>query len=154
MSDEKIDTRSADPDNQSHLVEHARRELALIGEDQWITDGLCRVVAAFADMGHSGFSAAHCADVLNRLLRYEPLSPLTDDADEWQDRSAEMDGKPFWQNRRDSRAMSTDGGKTYWRLDECDAAGSMETTPIHRTTPKVDASGEPDAVDAEGSEAA
>lgn len=37
----------------SLLVDHARRELALLGEDQFVIDGLCRVVQAFADMGHS-----------------------------------------------------------------------------------------------------
>lgn len=119
------------PENtpDSPLVAHARRELALVGEDQWMTDGLCRAVAAFAAMGHSGFSAAHCADVLNRLLRYEPLAPLTDDPDEWQDRSAEMGGKPFWQNRRDSRAMSTDGGRTYTLVNEQQTSDSVQ--PLH-----------------------
>jgi hypothetical protein len=105
-------------ETDSPLVDHARRELALIGEDNWITDGLCKVVAAFAEMGHSGFSAEHCTAVLEKLLRYQPLSPITDDPAEWIDRAQEMGGEPFWQNRRDSRAMSTDGGKTYTLVDE------------------------------------
>jgi hypothetical protein len=119
----------------SPLVDHARRELALIGEDEWLTNGLCKVIAAFAEMGHSGFSAEHSTVVLEKLLRYQPLSPLTDDPAEWEDRS-EMSGYPIWQNTRDSRAMSTDGGKTYTLVDEepkTDGGGQ----PVHASRPKA-----------------
>lgn len=119
----------------SPLVAHARRELALMGEDQWITDGLCKVVAAFAEMGHSGFSAAHCAAYLDRLLRCQPLTPLTDDPAEWQDRS-EISGTPLWQNIRDSRAMSTDGGRTYTLVDE-EPQDSDSGQPVHTSQHKA-----------------
>ncbi|MCX5522178.1 hypothetical protein OG342_04755 [Streptomyces bobili] len=120
----------------SPLVDHARRELALIGEDDWLTDGLCKVVAAFAAMGHSGFSAEHSAVVLEKLLRYQPLSPLTDDPAEWIDRTREMGGEPFWQNCRDSRAMSQDCGKTYTLVDE-EPQTSDSGQPVHTSQPKA-----------------
>jgi hypothetical protein len=120
-------------DNQaetdSPLVNHARRELALIGEDEWLTNGLCEVVAAFAAMGHSGFSAEHSTGVLEKLLRYQPLSPITDDPTDWEDRS-EMSGYSIWQNTRDSRAMSRDGGKTYTLVDE-EQQDSESGQPVH-----------------------
>jgi hypothetical protein len=119
----------------SPLIDHARRELALIGENEWLTNGLCRVVAAFAEMGHSGFSADHSTAVLEKLLRYQPLSPLTDDPAEWQDRS-QMSGYPIWQNRRDSRAMSTDGGKTYTLVDE-EPQDSDSSQLVHTSQPKA-----------------
>jgi hypothetical protein len=119
----------------SNLVDHARRELALIGEDEWLTDGLCKVIAAFAEMGHSGFSAAHSVAVLEKLLRYEPLSPLTDDPAEWIDRAREMGGEPFWQSARDPRAMSRDGGKTYTLVDE-EPQTSDSGQPVHHSEPK------------------
>jgi hypothetical protein len=119
----------------SPLVDHARRELALIGEDDWLTNGLCKVVAAFAEMGHSGFSAEHCTTVLEKLLRYQPLSPITDDPAEWLDRAREMGGEPFWQNTRDSRAMSTDGGKTYTLVDE-EPQDSDSGQPLHTSQHK------------------
>jgi hypothetical protein len=118
----------------SNLVDHARRELALIGEDEWLTNGLCKVVAAFAEMGHSGSSAEHCTVVLEKLLRYRPLSPITDDPAEWEDRS-EMSGYPIWQNIRDSRAMSKDGGKTYTLVDE-EPKTSDSGQPVHRSESK------------------
>lgn len=119
----------------SNLVDHARRELALIGEDEWLTNGLCKVIAVFAEMGHSGFSAEHSTAVLEKLLRYQPLSPITDDPAEWEDRS-EMSGYPIWQNVRDSRAMSKDGGKTYTLVDE-EPQTSDSGQPVHRSEPKT-----------------
>lgn len=114
----------------SNLVEHARRELALIGEDQDTTEGIVSVVQAFADCRHSGASAPFAVAYLERLLRFEPLTPITDDLDEWEDRS-KISGYPLWQNVRDSRAMSEDGGKTYWLVNEADASGSSGVTPLY-----------------------
>jgi hypothetical protein len=115
----------------SGLVQHARRELALAGEDSDVIDWYLRTVTAFASFGHSGGSAACAIPVLERLLRHEPLTDLTDDPAEWIDRT-EMSGYLLWQNLRGSRAMSTDGGVTYWLIDERDAAGGdLATTPLH-----------------------
>lgn len=119
-------------DTESNLVSHARRELTLRSEDPWMVQGLLRVVQAFADMGHSGSSAPHAAAYLEALLNYRTLTPLTDDPAEWIDRAAEgMASYPCWQSARDSQAFSEDGGRTYWLLSEREAAGSMETTPVH-----------------------
>lgn len=116
----------------SNLVDHARRELALIGEEQDVTDWFASVVEKFAEFGHSGGSAMVCIPRLEMLLRYQPLSPLTNDPAEWIDR-AEESGYPFWQSERNPEAFSEDGGQTYWLLSERDAAGSAETTPLHRS---------------------
>lgn len=118
----------------SNLVEHARRELTLIGEEHYIIDWYCRVVKEFASFGHSGGSASATIPVLHRLLCYEALTPLTDDPAEWIDRS-EISGTPLWQNVRDSRAMSVDGGKSYYWVHEMEAAGSVETTPVYASEP-------------------
>lgn len=110
------------------LVEHARRELKLFGEDKDTTDKVVSVVQAFADTGQSGGSAPFFLAYLEKLLRFEPLTPLTNDPTEWEDRS-EMSSYPIWQSVRHPAAFSEDGGKTYWLLTDRDAAGSMETTP-------------------------
>jgi hypothetical protein len=120
--------------DESPLVTHARRELRIFGEDPDLSNGLIRVVRAFADMGHSGTSAPHCAALLDKLLRFQPLTDLTDDPGEWIDRHAEgMTPTPLWQSRRNSDAMSTDGGKTYYLVSELQAAGDVATTPLHRS---------------------
>lgn len=132
---------------QSNLVAHARRELRLIGEAPDVIRGLSKVVQAFADMGHSGSSAHFAAQYLDKLLRFQPLSELTDDPREWIDRHAEgMTPIPLWQSRRNSEAFSTDGGVTYYLLSEQEAAGDLATTPLHRskTLPKT-STAEPEA---------
>ncbi|MEU5660122.1 hypothetical protein ABZ802_31565 [Streptomyces sp. NPDC047737] len=119
---------------ESNLVAHARRELRLLGEDPDTIRGLCNVVHAFARMGHSGGSAPYAIAYLEKLLKWEPLSELTDDPTEWIDRHAEgLTQSPLWQSRRHSEAFSTDGGKTYYLLSEQQAAGDIATTPLHRT---------------------
>jgi hypothetical protein len=122
------------PREESNLVAHARRELRIVGEDQDFINGVCRVVQAFADMGHSGGSAHFTALYLDKLLRYQPLSDLTDNPDEWIDRYAEgMTTSPLWQSVRNSEAFSHDGGKTYYLLSEQEAAGDIATTPLHHS---------------------
>jgi hypothetical protein len=113
----------------SNLVAHARRELQRLGEDPDTIDGIVAVVQAFADCGHSGGSAPYAIAYLERLLRFEPLSPITDDPNEWIDRS-EMSGSPWWQNLRHSRAMSHDGGKTYWLVEDVVPADGVTPTYV------------------------
>ncbi|WP_255306499.1 hypothetical protein [Streptomyces sp. Wb2n-11] len=127
-------SRAAARTHESNLVAHARRELRIIGEDRDTIRGLCKVVQAFANMGHSGSSAHFAAQYLDKLLRYQPLSELTDDPAEWIDRHAEgMAPSPLWQSVRNSEAFSQDGGKTYYLLSEQEAAGDLLTTPLHRS---------------------
>jgi hypothetical protein len=109
----------------SNLVEHAKRELALIGgEDdemqQLMNKNIIEMVEVFSKAGHSGFSAEHAIQTLEKLLRFENLTPLTDDPDEWNHVHETVWGAPngVWQNRRNSEAFSEDGGKTYYLLSE------------------------------------
>lgn len=104
----------------SKLVEHAIRELDLCGqtaEDPEYSQSIVDAVAAFASYGHSGGSAMEAREQLYRLLNFDNLSPLTDDPEEWTDRG-KLSSRPLWQNNRNSKAFSEDGGKTYWLLDE------------------------------------
>lgn len=118
----------------SNLVEHARKELAMIGEDQETVDGYLRVIQAFADMGHSGGSASIAVPTINRLLSWKPLTLLTDDSDEWMHVGGDIwppDG--VWQNRRDPEAFSHDGGKTYYLLSE--GGNDQNQEPLHKSSP-------------------
>lgn len=98
------------------LVEHARTELNLLGEDPVYSATLVAAVAAFASFGHSGGSAMTAIQQLHALLQWENLTPLTNDPDEWVDRS-EISNAPLWQSNRNSKAMSHDGGRTYTLVD-------------------------------------
>lgn len=99
------------------LVEHARRELELVGEEPGMSACLVATVGAYASYGHSGGSHQEALRTLMLLLDYRALTPLTADPAEWIDRS-QASGTPWWQNERDSRAMSCDGGRTYWLVGD------------------------------------
>lgn len=104
----------------SDLVEHAKRELELSGqhaEDPAYSQSIVAAVAAFASYGHSGGSAAVAIEQLHWLLQFRPLSPLTSDPDEWIDHG-EISNSPLWQNKRDPAAFSTDGGQTWYFVDD------------------------------------
>jgi hypothetical protein len=76
----------------SNLVKYAEDELALIGMGPDVEDEMNRamrehiltMVHAFADEGHSGFSASYALGVLQKVLAYEPVTPLTGEDGEWQ----------------------------------------------------------------------
>ena len=110
------------------MIEYAKKELARIEHDE---DGLqdlmdkcvLEVLGVFAEQGHSGFSAGYVIRLLERLMRFLPLTPLTGEDDEWNEIAP---GK--YQNRRcgrifkengqaydiDGKAFSDDGGRTWF----------------------------------------
>jgi len=81
----------------------------MLGEAVW------DLLLAFDDANHSGFSAMLTADIFHRLVRGETLTPLTDNPDEWI-HIAESDN--VWQSCRDTSCFSTDGGVSYYDIDE------------------------------------
>lgn len=116
----------------SNLVEHAKRELELIGEEPETIEGYLKVVQAFDDMGPSGGMAAVAIPIINELLQFKNLRPLTDDPKEWypHDGGYGSDaGYTFWQNIRNSAAFSNDGGKTYYLVTE--GANDKNRQPMH-----------------------
>lgn len=77
------------------LMRHAESEL---GPSMDIE--VRELLHVFASQGHSGFSAAITADLVGKLLRYEPIGPLTGEPDEW----VEV-GPGVHQNRRCGRVF-------------------------------------------------
>lgn len=103
----------------SNLVDHARRELELAGEDPEFAEHLIKVVETFAEGGHSGSTAAFAIGALTDLLQFRPLTPLTYEPDEWlRHEGFGPNGGDLWQNVRDSRIFSNDGGQTHYNVEE------------------------------------
>ena len=118
----------------SNLVTHAERELAMINEDPEFFEAYLNIVRIFAGMGHSGGSADVSRAVISALLSQENLTPLTDSPDEWEFHDSDIwPPNGVWQNRRFSGALSEDGGKTYWLVDEKIAEGQMRTVHTSRS---------------------
>ena len=102
------------------LLTHAENEMKLIGLDKKESDydgmlyeAIMKMIKVFADEGHSGFSAMKTLAIFDTLARFKPLSPLTNDPEEWMEV-----GEKMWQNKRDSECFSVDGGQTYYKLDD------------------------------------
>lgn len=70
------------------MVEYAKRELDRIGKDEegmqdLINKNILEIVEKFSEQGHTGFTAGYALSVLERLLRFKPITPLTGEPDEW-----------------------------------------------------------------------
>lgn len=122
-------------EEDSYMVTHAKLELELLGEDEETINGYLEIFRAWSKMGHSGGSASIAIPVINALLMFKNLTPLTDDPDEWNMIDADQWGAgQGWQSRRNPEAFSTDGGKTYYLLSE--GAHAHNQRPLHNTIKK------------------
>ncbi len=113
----------SDAPSESRTVAFAREELRRAGmfdEDADYGGLLGRsvldTIRVFCSAGHSGCSAGIALQLLDRLLRHKPLTPLTADPAEWLDCSEMTDG-PLWQSRRSPSCFSLDGGATWYDQD-------------------------------------
>jgi hypothetical protein len=107
-------------ETESNLVRHAREELQRAG--LFDTNGdyggmlgteILKLVQVFSEQGHSGFSAQMTIDILDKLLRFQPLTPITNNPVEWMEVSDNL-----WQNRRQGSLFSHDAGKTWYDTDK------------------------------------
>ncbi|ASD52287.1 hypothetical protein QCN32_gp65 [Arthrobacter phage Niktson] len=106
---------------ESNLAKHARHELELIGEEPEVIEWFVRVINEYSSFGHSGGSAWATVSLLEELLRFRPLTELTDDPEEWVHHGSDMwphGDNGVWQSKRDGRCFSNDGGKTYTCVDD------------------------------------
>ena len=106
-----------------NLVEFAENELKILedgcGDDKEalnmqkiVTEDVMQIVNIFAEQSHSGFSASYVLNLLDRLLRYKPISALTGADDEWEDCSNL--GIPDMQNKRCPSIFKRPDGTAYW----------------------------------------
>lgn len=79
------------------LEEFAKTELERVDleYDGMVAQSVLDIVKLFAGQGHSGGSAIITIGVVERLMRYQPLTPLTGEEAEW---TEVTDGQ--WQNKR------------------------------------------------------
>jgi hypothetical protein len=94
------------------LKEHAINELKISGlytspdeMDQMLCNCILQMVDLFSEQGHSGMSASYTISLLENILRYKPLSPLTGNDDEWVEVS-----EGLYQNIRCSRVFKDNSG--------------------------------------------
>ena len=105
------------------MLEFAKSELKRLedncGDDEealkmqkLITADVLQILNTFVEQQHSGFSAGYMLNILDRLLRYKPLTPLTGADDEWEDCS--QYGMQDMQNKRCTSVFKRPDGTAYW----------------------------------------
>ena len=108
-----------DRNKPTDLQLHALREFKALGytplnqpqEDgpnKWVQENVLELLKVFSTQGHSGFSAPYCINAFRKLASWEPLCPLTGEADEWNEVSDDL-----WQNNRCSRVFKRADNKPY-----------------------------------------
>ena len=90
----------------SSLLKFTKAELRAAGlfdtdadYDGLVASNVVSLMETFVAAGHSGGSAELTLQAFDKLARHMPLTPLTGEDDEWEDRS-DMSGYPLWQNKR------------------------------------------------------
>lgn len=78
--------------------------------DAHFTENLLAMIAIWIQAGHSGGSAPMAVAMIDQILSYRTLTPLTNNPDEWYEHGQIDDETPagFWQNKRRGEAFSTD----------------------------------------------
>lgn len=105
--------RWMDPKEEGNLFQHAKRELKLLVEDEDFIESYLDIIRVFQAQGHSGVSASIFISTLLKLLNFENLTEITNDPTEW----VEV-GENLWQNARNGKLFSRDGGLTYTSNDD------------------------------------
>jgi len=102
----------------SNLVDYAKSEMDLIGltdADEYnaaMRKHILGMVKLFSKEGHTGFSAPYAIDILSKVLRFKPLSPLTGEDDEWI-KVRDYGDEPHYQNKRLSSVFKDTNGEVY-----------------------------------------
>lgn len=95
------------------MLEYAKRELDRIGKDEegmqhLMNRNILEIIEKFSEQGYTVFSAEYAINVLERLLRFKPLTPLTGEDDEWYE---VYNGSK--QNKRYSSVFMNEDGTAY-----------------------------------------
>jgi hypothetical protein len=127
-----METQENTAEQKSGLLLFAERELARIPKDadgmqELINKHILDMVKVFSDEGHTGFTANYAINILDRLLRYLPLTTIEDTPEDWNEvghgvyqhkrcsnvfkDKRESDGKAYILN---AKLFSDDGGKTWF----------------------------------------
>ena len=117
-----------------NLYEYAKSEMdrAWPGKEdrmqEAVKDNVLELVKVFSRQFHSGFSGAYVLSVLDRILHWKPITPVTGEEDEWQEpwgddnhqqnkRCSSVFRKNFDNSTAydiDRKVFSTDGGETFF----------------------------------------
>lgn len=137
------------------LVSYAKDELRIAGYDSedsdyggMISEAVVELMEVFSKQGHSGASAPVVINLFTKLAKFEPITPLTGEDDEWN-----KVGENIYQNRRSPSVFKQNGvaydldGKVFCEPNGCCYTSSNSRVNItfpyvpHTEYVKVDENG-------------
>lgn len=102
----------------TNLLDHAKAEFEKLGwpgdceMQKAVCDDILALLEVFSAQDHSGSSALYVINLFNKLARFDPISPLTGEDDEWHD---PYGGEPTMRNKRCSEVYKNrHTGESYW----------------------------------------
>lgn len=124
----------------SNLIDHAKQEFAVLGWDKTddemqnqMCEDVLSLLRVFSEQGHSGFSANYALNLFDKLARYQPISPLTGNDDEWVLVDSE---RLLYQNKRCSHVFKDEdhaydiNGRVFIDKDGCAYTNMDSRVPI------------------------
>lgn len=133
------------------MVDYAKRELDILCPpdengrkdpmQEMVDKNVMDIVTMFAEQGHSGMSASYVLGILERVMRFKPIKPLTGKDDEWEDiggggEQNKRCSSVFRHNHNkataydiDGKVFSDDGGQTFYSCRESWVLVTFPYTP-------------------------
>lgn len=118
------------------LGDHAIAELTRIGAPDVIKTPLVTIVGTFADVEDPEENWPVMRQYLDKLLRMDSLSQLTNDPAEWVSQFAATGNSGLWQNNRNPSAYTHDATfATYFLIGEVNGSTPTVLYPTEDVTP-------------------
>jgi hypothetical protein len=120
----------------TELGDHAIAELTRIGAPDEIKTPLVSIVGTFADVPAPETNWPVMRQYLDKLLRMEALTQLTNDPDEWTSQFTATGNAGLWQNIRTPGAYTHDPTfATYFLIGEVSGSTPTVLYPTEDVTP-------------------
>lgn len=94
----------------NRLVPDENKDKEAYDLQQIINKDILKVIECFCDCGHTGFTAEYAINIINKLLRWQPLTELTGEDDEWNTIS---NNSIKYQNKRCPFIFKDENGQAY-----------------------------------------
>lgn len=105
-------------DEPAELTVHIVNELTLLGSDEETIEKFLKIVRLIDEIDSSSGPPFKFLNSYRRLIKEKNLTPLSDDAEEWEPIENVSEDYPdgLWASRRNKEAFSEDGGRTYFLI--------------------------------------
>ena len=98
-------------ENELNIILNKCEDTEAIEMQKIMNNDILQIIKVFSEQGHSGFSAGYAINLLEKLLRFEPVTPLTGNEDEWT--KLDYGEDTMYQNKRCSRVFKNAEGRAY-----------------------------------------